>query len=82
MTAASGFVAPWAAIVIGFVAGVHRRAPDWMQRSGLEWAHRLAREPRRLMRRYLVDDAPFAVQAISPLTAVTPTNPATVTQRG
>ncbi len=29
------------------VAGVLRRAPPWMQRLGLEWAYRLAREPRR-----------------------------------
>jgi len=50
---------------IGFVAGVHSRAPGWMQESGLEWVHRLAREPRRLMRRYLVDDAPFAVRLLA-----------------
>jgi N-acetylglucosaminyldiphosphoundecaprenol N-acetyl-beta-D-mannosaminyltransferase len=46
---------------IGFVAGVHSRAPGWMQHSGLEWVHRLLLEPRRLVRRYLVDDAPYAV---------------------
>lgn len=45
---------------IGFVAGVHRRAPRWMQRAGLEWLHRLGAEPRRLMRRYVVSGAPFA----------------------
>nr|MDT0658390.1 WecB/TagA/CpsF family glycosyltransferase [Micromonospora sp. DSM 115978] len=50
---------------IGFVAGVHRRAPDWMQRTGLEWAHRLAAEPRRLARRYLLHDVPFAVRLLS-----------------
>ena len=37
-----------------FHAGVVKRAPAWMQRCGLEWAFRLAREPRRLWRRYLV----------------------------
>ena len=37
-----------------FLAGTVRRAPRWMQRSGLEWAHRLASEPHRLWRRYLV----------------------------
>ena len=36
-----------------FVAGASARAPLWMQRCGLEWAFRLAREPRRLMMRYL-----------------------------
>lgn len=38
---------------IDFVAGRVRRAPRWMQRSGLEWSYRLAQEPRRLGGRYL-----------------------------
>jgi len=42
-----------------FVAGVQIRAPAWMQRAGLEWMWRLARNPRRLWRRYLVRDAAF-----------------------
>ncbi len=37
-----------------FYAGDVKRAPRWMQRSGLEWLHRLASEPRRLWRRYLI----------------------------
>jgi exopolysaccharide biosynthesis WecB/TagA/CpsF family protein len=40
-----------------YCAGVPR-APGWMRRAGLEWLHRLARDPRRLGRRYLVDDPP------------------------
>jgi N-acetylglucosaminyldiphosphoundecaprenol N-acetyl-beta-D-mannosaminyltransferase len=36
-----------------FHAGVKRQAPDGLQRLGLEWAFRLAQEPRRLWRRYL-----------------------------
>ena len=43
------------------VAGLSRRAPRWMQRAGLEWAYRLASEPRRLWRRYLVGNARFAL---------------------
>lgn len=35
------------------------RAPEWMQRHGLEWAHRLAKEPRRLWRRYLIGNTQF-----------------------
>jgi N-acetylglucosaminyldiphosphoundecaprenol N-acetyl-beta-D-mannosaminyltransferase len=35
-----------------FHAGLVAQAPPWMGRSGLEWAYRLAREPRRLWRRY------------------------------
>lgn len=41
-------------------AGDVSRAPGWAQRSGLEWTHRLVKEPRRLVKRYLVHDAPFA----------------------
>lgn len=37
-----------------FHAGTIKRAPRWMQRSGLEWLHRLFSEPRRLWRRYLI----------------------------
>jgi N-acetylglucosaminyldiphosphoundecaprenol N-acetyl-beta-D-mannosaminyltransferase len=40
---------------IDFLAGSKPRAPLWMQRSGLEWLHRLMTEPRRLFRRYLRD---------------------------
>lgn len=39
---------------VEFLSGAKRRAPRWMQRAGLEWAFRLASEPRRLWRRYLV----------------------------
>jgi len=39
---------------INFMTGREQRAPQWMQRLGLEWAYRLASDPRRLARRYLV----------------------------
>ena len=39
---------------IDFITGVERRAPLWMQQSGLEWLFRLAQNPRRLAKRYLV----------------------------
>lgn len=41
-------------------AGRVRRAPRWMQRAGLEWFFRFLQEPRRMFRRYFVDDAAFA----------------------
>jgi len=47
-------------VSFSFVAGDVKRAPGWMQRSGLEWLHRLTQEPGRLARRYLVDGIPFA----------------------
>lgn len=40
-------------------AGLLPQAPPWMQRSGLEWSYRLAREPRRLWRRYLRNNPAF-----------------------
>lgn len=43
------------------VAGISRRAPAWMQRAGLEWLYRLASEPRRLWRRYLIGNTLFAI---------------------
>jgi N-acetylglucosaminyldiphosphoundecaprenol N-acetyl-beta-D-mannosaminyltransferase len=50
-------------------AGTLPRAPAWMQRFGLEWVHRLAHEPRRLWRRYLVTNTVFTVGAIRQLVA-------------
>jgi len=44
---------------IDFVAGVQKRAPEWVQRAGGEWLWRLMHEPRRLWRRYLVEDIRF-----------------------
>ncbi len=43
------------------MAGVIRRAPLWMQRSGLEWFFRLLQEPGRMWRRYLVTNALFVL---------------------
>lgn len=42
-----------------FHAGLKRQAPRWMQRNGLEWLFRLLSEPRRLGRRYLVNNPQF-----------------------
>lgn len=44
---------------LDFLTGAQRRAPAWMQQAGLEWLHRLATNPGRLARRYLVDDLPI-----------------------
>jgi N-acetylglucosaminyldiphosphoundecaprenol N-acetyl-beta-D-mannosaminyltransferase len=41
------------------LSGRKPRAPQWMQRAGLEWFYRLLREPRRLWRRYLVGNTQF-----------------------
>ena len=53
------------ALIIGasidYITGKQRRAPAWMQRSGLEWSYRLMRDPRRLAWRYLVRGPKFFV---------------------
>lgn len=41
------------------ISGLTRRAPRWMQRTGLEWFYRFAQEPRRMWRRYLVGNTRF-----------------------
>lgn len=48
-----------------FAAGRVPRAPRWMQHCGLEWLHRLAREPRRMFRRYVIEDLPFALRLLT-----------------
>jgi len=48
-------VAICAGATIDFLAGHKRRAPRWVQKSGLEWCYRMLSEPRRLVRRYAVD---------------------------
>jgi N-acetylglucosaminyldiphosphoundecaprenol N-acetyl-beta-D-mannosaminyltransferase len=50
--------------VLDLLAGRVSRAPMWMQRSGLEWSYRLIHEPRRLWRRYIVDDLPMLVRLV------------------
>lgn len=45
-----------------FHSGRVRQAPRWMQRSGLEWCHRLCQEPQRLARRYLRNNPLFALK--------------------
>jgi N-acetylglucosaminyldiphosphoundecaprenol N-acetyl-beta-D-mannosaminyltransferase len=59
--ALSPAVAVGVGAAIDFLAGHVRRAPPFVARAGLEWAWRLAAEPRRLWRRYLVRDPRFAL---------------------
>lgn len=46
---------------LDFLAGTVKRAPMIFRRIGFEWLYRLAQEPRRLWRRYLVNDPKFAL---------------------
>jgi N-acetylglucosaminyldiphosphoundecaprenol N-acetyl-beta-D-mannosaminyltransferase len=45
--------------VFDIIAGVTKRAPMWMQKSGLEWFYRFIQEPRRMWRRYLIGNIKF-----------------------
>lgn len=46
---------------LDFLAGALQRSPAWMSRVGLEWLYRLGQEPRRLWRRYLIQDPKFVL---------------------
>lgn len=48
-----------------FLAGLKPQAPVWMQRAGLEWLFRLMSEPKRLWKRYLVNNPRFIWLALS-----------------
>ena len=65
IAAIAGRVKPAVLLGIGasldFIAGTVKRAPALMRKTGLEWLYRLAQEPRRLWRRYLINDPRFAL---------------------
>ena len=72
--------AAWPALDAGLLIGVGAafdfhsgrvpQAPRWMQRAGLEWLHRLGTEPRRLWRRYLVQNPLFVLRTLAQLTGL------------
>lgn len=41
---------------VDFIAGGVKRAPMWMQKAGLEWFFRFLQEPKRMFKRYFIDD--------------------------
>jgi N-acetylglucosaminyldiphosphoundecaprenol N-acetyl-beta-D-mannosaminyltransferase len=51
--------------VLDFLVGRQKRAPKWLAGMGLEWLYRLAHEPGRLWRRYLVQDWQFVSIVVS-----------------
>lgn len=44
---------------IDFIAGAVKRAPVWMQKCSLEWFYRFIKEPKRMFRRYFINDVYF-----------------------
>jgi N-acetylglucosaminyldiphosphoundecaprenol N-acetyl-beta-D-mannosaminyltransferase len=51
--------------IIDFMGGKTPRAPRWMRAFGMEWAYRLALEPRRLFRRYVLGNPLFLARAVA-----------------
>lgn len=49
---------------LDIIAGRFRAAPRWVTKVGMEWLFRLAQEPRRLARRYLIDDPEIVAWAV------------------
>ena len=45
-----------AGATVDFLAGNVKRAPKWMSDNGLEWLFRITQDPKRLAKRYLIDD--------------------------
>lgn len=56
-----------------FLAGAVQRAPGWVRHVGLEWGYRLAQEPRRMWRRYLVEGPAAALDLVRSCTVVATT---------
>ncbi len=52
-------------VSLSFVAGEMPRAPAWTHTLGVEWLYRLLQEPRRLIRRYLLQGIPFALRLLT-----------------
>jgi N-acetylglucosaminyldiphosphoundecaprenol N-acetyl-beta-D-mannosaminyltransferase len=61
-------------IGVGAAFDIHsgnlRDAPAWIKRSGLQWAHRLYQEPRRLWKRYIINNPAFLVSIVMQLTGL------------
>ena len=65
MRECGAFVGIGCGSALDIIAGDKPRAPKWMQDNGLEWFHRMLQEPRRLGKRYLVEDSPFVVHLLA-----------------
>ncbi len=49
-------------ISLSFITGDVARAPEWVQKAGIEWLHRLIQEPKRLFRRYIIQGIPWGIR--------------------
>ena len=55
---------------VDFEAGMVKRCPLWLQRMGLEWLWRFCQEPRRLFRRYFIQDMQFFLYFVKQLMGI------------
>lgn len=53
-------------------SGIRKRAPFWVQQTGLEWLYRLVQEPQRLWKRYLLTNSRFMLEVLRFLVARNP----------
>jgi N-acetylglucosaminyldiphosphoundecaprenol N-acetyl-beta-D-mannosaminyltransferase len=53
-----------------FHTGRIKDSPEWIKQLGLQWAHRLAQEPKRLWKRYLLNNPTFVSQALLQMTGI------------
>ncbi len=53
-----------------FHAGLVPQAPRWMQRAGIEWFYRLTKEPKRLWKRYMVNNPLFVMRILGQWTGL------------
>jgi exopolysaccharide biosynthesis WecB/TagA/CpsF family protein len=67
---------------LNFITGAEKRAPEWMQRSALEWLYRLAQNPRRMSGRYLVRGPRGLLYLAKSRVALRPTPPHGSTRLG
>ena len=49
---------------IDFIAGVQAKSPEWLAAIGLEWLFRLKNNPRRMFKRYILQDLPFLIKLL------------------
>ncbi|MAO19906.1 MAG: glycosyltransferase [Phycisphaerae bacterium] len=52
-------------ISLSFITGDVVRAPEWVQKAGIEWLHRLIQEPKRLFRRYVIQGIPWGLRLMA-----------------
>jgi N-acetylglucosaminyldiphosphoundecaprenol N-acetyl-beta-D-mannosaminyltransferase len=57
------------------VSGLVKRAPVWMQNSGLEWFYRFLQEPRRMWKRYLIGNSKFVYYVLLEKLGLRKSNP-------